>query len=44
MMSDYNIDLGERRVSSVPASMAKIVVVENKQMNFTLIFTSKNPA
>ena len=25
MMSDYNIDLGERGVSSVPALMAKIV-------------------
>ena len=24
-MSDYNIDLGERGVSSVPALMAKIV-------------------
>ena len=26
-MSDYNIDLGERGVSSVPALMAKIVVI-----------------
>ena len=28
MMSDNNIDLGEQRVSSVPALMAKIVDIE----------------
>ena len=30
MMSNNNIDLGERGVSSVPALMAKIVLEESK--------------
>ena len=30
IMSDYNIDLGEWGVSSVPALMAKIVVLKTK--------------
>ena len=35
IMSDYNIDLGEWRVSSVPALMAKIVGIKQ---DYTLIY------
>ena len=35
IMSDYNIDLGEWGVSSVPASMAKIVHFKEGHMDFS---------
>ena len=42
IMSDYNIDLGEWGVSSVPALMAKIVDMMVKQRKLTTVRKTSN--